>query len=240
MGFPEDLWSGGFDKDWGAAGLGADLTLGMGGMGVNAGILGFGKENWGNWLSGLGRLVDPGGIFEGAQQAKWSPEAYQPDAASFQVPQFWDTNRKALAGQLGQRALGKGGPSAAELQMQQGLGSIRAGQQSMARSSPGASPGLAMRQAMLAGTDAGGQMNSQMGILRAREQMAAQQAYGDLIGQAVQQQMGGAMGYEQMMGQQQMQMNALALQQAIENAKLSQVHQGGVLSGLGGMIGSFF
>jgi hypothetical protein len=93
---------------------------------------------------------------------------------------------------------------------------------------------------MLAGTDAGGQMNSQMGILRAREQMAAQQAYGDLIGQAVQQQMGGAMGYEQMMGQQQMQMNALALQQAIENAKLSQVHQGGVLSGLGGMIGSFF
>jgi hypothetical protein len=86
MGFPEDLWSGGFDKDWGAAGLGADLTLGMGGMGVNAGILGFGKENWGNWLSGLGRLVDPGGIFEGAQQAKWSPEAYQPDVKAVRLP----------------------------------------------------------------------------------------------------------------------------------------------------------
>jgi hypothetical protein len=75
-----------------------------------------------------------------------------------------------------QRAQGTGGPSAAELMMQRGMGQQVAAGRSAAASMPGVSPGLAMRQAGLREASAMSNVGQQMGILRAQEQAAAMQA----------------------------------------------------------------
>jgi hypothetical protein len=72
-----------------------------------------------------------------------------------------------------QRAAGTGGPSAAELMMQRGMGQQIAAGRSMAASMPGVSPGLAMRQAGMREAGAMSDVGQQMAILRAQEQEAA-------------------------------------------------------------------
>ena len=74
-----------------------------------------------------------------------------------------------------QRAAGTGGPSAAELMMNRGMQQQVAAGRSAAASMPGVSPGLAMRQAGQREASAMSDVGQQTGILRAQEQMAAQQ-----------------------------------------------------------------
>ena len=82
---------------------------------------------------------------------------------------------KGLMQQMYQRSLGQGGPSAAELMMNRGMGQQIAAGQSAAASMRGVSPGMAAR---LAGQQRGRAMSDtrqQTGIMRAQEQAAAQQ-----------------------------------------------------------------
>lgn len=110
--------------------------------------------------------------------------------------------QEQLAGYLGQRAMGAGGPSAAELQLQQGLGRAQQGAMGLASSVAGTSPALAMRRAMQAQSAMAAQTQQQASVLRAQEQLAAQQALGNLLGQARGQSLQeGQFGYGQMAGQ---------------------------------------
>jgi hypothetical protein len=82
-----------------------------------------------------------------------------------------------------QRAMGTGGPSAAELMMQRGMQQQIAAGRSAAASMPGVSPGLAMRTASRREGQAMSDVGQQMGIMRAQEQMAAQQMLANYLQQ---------------------------------------------------------
>jgi len=86
-----------------------------------------------------------------------------------------------LGGILMQRALGKGGPSAAELQMKAGLGEAQAG--ARAQSVGVSNPALAARLAAGAQANMAMQTNQQTGILRAQEQAQATGQAADLYTQ---------------------------------------------------------
>lgn len=75
-----------------------------------------------------------------------------------------------------QRAMGKGGPSAAELMMNRGMQQQVAAGRSMAAGARGVSPGLAMRQAGQRESQAMSDVSQQTGIMRAQEQAMAQRA----------------------------------------------------------------
>jgi hypothetical protein len=105
-----------------------------------------------------------------------------------QESQFAPQNQ-LWADELRKRAMGQGGPSAAEKQMQAGLDTQSRQALSLARSQRGVSPGMALRQAQQAQGQAGAQMNQQAGIMRAQEQQAAGQAYQQAIGQGMSQEM---------------------------------------------------
>ncbi len=75
-----------------------------------------------------------------------------------------------------QRAMGEGGPSAAELMMQRGMGQQVAAGRSMAAGARGVSPGMAMRQSGRREAQAMSDVGQQTGIMRAQEQAMAQRA----------------------------------------------------------------
>lgn len=86
-----------------------------------------------------------------------------------------------LAMDLGRRSRGLGGPSVAELQMQRGMNQAqqRLGQQ--AASARGMSRAGAQGAALRGASDLYSQTNEQAGIMRAQEQIAAQQLYGQQL-----------------------------------------------------------
>jgi hypothetical protein len=85
------------------------------------------------------------------------------------------TQQQELGNAIQDRALGRGGPSVAEQQMQRGMNQAqqRLGQQ--AASARGMSRAGANLAAMRAGSDLYANTNEQTGIMRAQEQIAAQQ-----------------------------------------------------------------
>lgn len=91
-------------------------------------------------------------------------------------------NRNIAA--LEAQATGQGGPSPAQLAMQQQAGQNIAAQYAMARGAGGAAAGGAMRNAQQQAAMQGGQLQAQLGIQRANEQQAAQQALIGATGQA--------------------------------------------------------
>lgn len=82
-----------------------------------------------------------------------------------------------FAGDLRRRAMGLGGPSAAELQMQRGMNVAQQRLRNQAVSGRGMNRAGAQRAAMRGASDMYMQGNEQAGIMRAQEQLAAQQLY---------------------------------------------------------------
>jgi hypothetical protein len=92
--------------------------------------------------------------------------------------------QQALADILRARAEGRGGPSLAELQLQQTLEQNRAAQAgALAAAGRGMNPALAQRLLLQQGATLGQQAAGQGAILRAQEQLAAQAALGQQLGQ---------------------------------------------------------
>lgn len=83
--------------------------------------------------------------------------------------------QQELGNAVQDRALGRGGPSVAELQMQRGMNQAQQRLAQQAASARGMNRGSANRAAMRAGSDLYAQTNEQTGIMRAQEQIAAQQ-----------------------------------------------------------------
>lgn len=83
--------------------------------------------------------------------------------------------QKELGDAITDRALGRGGPSVAELQMQRGLGIAQQRLRNQAVSGRGMNRGAAQRAALRGASDMYMQTNEQAGIMRAQEQIAAQQ-----------------------------------------------------------------
>ena len=98
---------------------------------------------------------------------------------------------------------------------------------------PGMSAGQAARLSAMQQGDLAAQGNLQMGTLRAQEQDAARARMAAFLeGQQ------GVEAQRQMMANQwDLTQQQLAAQMELENAKLRQLHQGGVLSAAGGLIG---
>lgn len=92
--------------------------------------------------------------------------------------------QQALADILRARAEGRGGPSLAELQLQQTLEQNRAAQAgALAAAGRGMNPALAQRLLLQQGATMGQQAAGQGALLRAQEQLAAQAALGQQLGQ---------------------------------------------------------
>ena len=89
--------------------------------------------------------------------------------------------RDTLMRALQMTAEGTGGPSAAELQMRQGLDRNIAASRALAASQPGMSPAMAARQSQQAIGQMGAQSNQQAAMLRAQEQLGARQLMGSMI-----------------------------------------------------------
>ncbi len=144
--------------------VGGGMGLLMGGIpGAAAGGSIGGSPEVGGVLQGIGNTlglngnqVNLSGLGPGAQEALFT--------------------QKLLEQYLGQ------GPSAAQLQMQQGLDTANANAMGMAAANRGVSPGLAARQAQQAQAQNNMQFNQQAGINRAQEQLGAAQTLGGLFG----------------------------------------------------------
>lgn len=145
------------------------------------------------------RLADPGGIFEDPNKVG---------------PTTWAQPAQDTYAQLYGAATGAT-PSAAELQMQQGIGRGQAAARSQAASQPGMASGQAGRLATMTAGDVASRGALEGSTLRAAEQERARQALGNFV------------------SQQQM----IEMQAAIEEAKMKQLQQGGFLSAIGGLIG---
>ncbi|MCP4948851.1 MAG: hypothetical protein GY923_15245 [Aestuariibacter sp.] len=118
------------------------------------------------------------------------------------------------------------GPSVAQMQMQKGLDRSIAGARSVAMSDPRINPAMANRMAMAAQENLALQGNQQAAMLRAQEQMAAQQQMGALLAGARGQDIGLAgqqAGFEQQ--------TALANQEAANRAAMldSELYMQGML-----------
>lgn len=103
---------------------------------------------------------------------------YQVDQGMYMPTEQEQTLTNALMAQ----AMGKGGPSAAELQMKAGGDQATANANAVAAAQRGVSPALAARQAQQFGAETAQKANQQAGILRAQEQLNAQQTAGSLLG----------------------------------------------------------
>lgn len=85
-----------------------------------------------------------------------------------------------VMGAVGDRAMGRGGPSPAELQMKQGQDRAIAQQAALAASGGQMDSAMARRQAMLGAANIGQKTASDTALLRANEQIAAQNTYGGM------------------------------------------------------------
>lgn len=143
-------------------------------------------------ISGVSGVLDKVGQGLGRATGfdKFEPQMYGIQRGAFDP----NEQEQQLTQALLARAQGRGGPSVAEQQMQQGLEQQVSQAQGMAAAQRGMSPALAARQAQLAAAQAGAQMNQQAGILRAQEAMGAEQ----LAQQGIQSQRQGRMAREQL------------------------------------------
>jgi len=176
----------------------------------------------------------PGGQMWGTEAQRGYAGTSGMFGQGYEQSQDWYRQQQELADMLRARAEGRGGPSLAELQMQRGLDATRAQMASAAASAEGVSPAIAMRNAMQQGATIGQQGVGQMAQLRAQEQLGAQQALGQLLGQARGQELQGqglagqlmqgfmqqGMSYEQAQQQAQMALEQMRGQQHMGMAQL--------------------
>ncbi len=124
-------------------------------------------------------------------------------------------------------------PSPAELQMRAGLDRQLAGINAAAASGSGASnPGLALRQALFAGQNAGSAFNQDSGILRAQEQAAAEGRLASLLGMN----QGTALNSRGQNDARSVNAQAVALQMANQAAQARAALTGTVLNVAGGLV----
>lgn len=166
-----------------------------------------GSRRGSNWMDNQARVYDarsnPSGY---GYSSGWNPVATDTDAYNVNAwDQMWkdasaargDGNvlqesqyagqNQLWADELQRRAMGQGGPSVAEQQLQAGMDTQARQAMSLAASQRGVSPGMALRQAQQAQGQMAAQTNQQAGILRAQEQQAAGQAYQQAIAQGMNQ-----------------------------------------------------
>lgn len=174
----------------GVAGGVAGSAFGPAGT-VAGGFLGAGIGGMlGNALGGDGsnaHMFDPSSYNEAATLGGVDPQAMaQQDAVMQQQGQL----NSALAA----RALGTGGPSVAQQQLQQGLAATQGQALTSAANMRGGSAGqaAASQAAMQTNQQLGQQANQQAATLRAQEQIAAQQQLGQNYGQLAQENFQGA------------------------------------------------
>ncbi len=197
--------------DWGGAGLGGIAGGILGGpLGTFGGGAAGGKKGKDATWDFLKRVGDPGGIFADPQSAKLRD---RDPAAMARQREMLTSLQAASEGR---------GPSAAADQMRLGAGYGAAQAMGMAAGQAGMSPAQQARMAQQVGMEQRARANEQAAILRAKEQQAAMQLYADAVAQQ------NAMDLQEM---------GIQAQLAAENAKLGQVHQGGVLSAVGGLLG---
>lgn len=146
--------------------------------------------------------------------------------------QHWLSNR------LQNQVMGRG-PTVAGQQMQFGIGKAMANAGRMAANARGTNRALAQRSATYAGADMQQQANRDAALMRAQEQLSAQNQYGALEtavrhGDSVDR----ATSLDAAKANQESQMQEQRLQTEISegNAKRSQVGQGALLAGAGGAI----
>lgn len=112
-----------------------------------------------------------------AQQFDIDPLAGQQD---YQNAQQVRAKNLEVMGGVQDRAMGRGGPSVAELQMKQGQDRAISAQAALAASGGQMDYAQARRQAMMNAADIQQKTASDTGILRANEQIAAQNTFGSL------------------------------------------------------------
>lgn len=112
-----------------------------------------------------------------AEQFDIDPNAGQQD---YQHAQDVRNKNIEVMGAVQDRAMGRGGPSVAELQMKQGQDRAIAQQAALAASGGQMDYAQARRQAMLGAADIGQKTASDTAVLRANEQIAAQQTFGGM------------------------------------------------------------
>lgn len=152
---------------------------------------------------GASQILDPLGLFAGTRSYT-NPElaqSQQRDAAALNYDSTLTDQRGAL-GRLNDRAMGRGGPSLAEQQMQSGLAQVNQQVMGAAAGARGVNRTDAQMNAQRSIAQAGSQAARDAASLRAQEQMQTEQAY-----------LQGLSGLQaQSMGQQQMgQMDQMAL-----------------------------
>lgn len=138
------------------------------------------------------------------------------DARNFQENEA-RAQQQAFADALRAQAEGRGGPSAAEMQMQRGLDSSVQNAMAMAAAQRG-NPMLAQRQAQMSAGQMSADVAGQSAQLRAQEQLAAQNLYA--------QQLAGMRGMDlqgqQMWSQRELGLTGLGQNQALSQAQLDQ------------------
>ena len=127
--------------------------------------------NLGRALKGIGKGLFGGGGASGLfGTGKFNPS----------VDTYWRNQAKTLAGSLAERSQGKG-TSVAEQTLKKGFGQNLAQTQSNIQSFGGVSPALKQRLSQQAGAKTGANIATEGGILRAQEQVAAQDSLSRLL-----------------------------------------------------------
>lgn len=141
---------------------------------------------------------------QGVTQNPWAQQARQ------QQQDFGSQLQAAAMGQV---------PSAAELQMKQGLEQGQNQALGLALSQRGLSPAQSARMAQMSSSQQAIQMNPQMAAMRAQEQAQARGMYGNYLGQARGQDIQSLLGQAGMMSQEDLAKNQMLFQQALQNAQ---------------------
>lgn len=162
------------------------FTNGIGGMSDAVG-----GQNWSSWGQGAqgvwGNIVGTGGNTGPLGTGQFTTDMYQPNAAAFGP----NAQEQQYIASLQNRAYGSA-PSAAQLQMNQGLQQATAQSNALAASQRGISPALAARYAAMNQAGMSQRMNADQAILRAQEQERAS----GMLGNELQSVRTGQMGLE--------------------------------------------
>lgn len=173
-------------------------------------------------------FIDPGGIFDPAPSAQFTPEEYRPGDSRFYNSQQARDFQQALYNQ----SMGWGGPSVAEHQMRQGLNEAQRGAMALGHSQRGTSAAAALRMSQRAGTQAAADTAAKAAALRAQEQMAARNQYQGFLGQADQSQL----ARDQIIANQRNAYNALMMQKSLDSATAERKKQAGILGAAGSVV----
>lgn len=127
------------------------------------------------------QMYDPGDVQRAqtfnAQQTRIDPTGSNADYANYQADR---AKNLEVMGSVQDRAMGRGGPSPAELQMKQGQDRAVAQQAALAASGGQMDAAQSRRQAMLGAASIGQKTASDTSLLRANEQIAAQNTFGGM------------------------------------------------------------